>query len=376
MAPNVQANWEKILTDHQITKDVQDALAQMGYHTSAAFSFDSEDTFQKFMKFALIQKKLVPGVTEDDWTFHPLVGTLRAVWLACAPSHSCIAVPQPPAALPLPQAAASALLQSASSKLSVLDRDKLRRELESKFPSVYITPASLPSLGLLQCVQNQASSKAWEWVPWKRLLSDKAAAEVQARRSRTPHNEVLEFLCVSAGLHELEWDQDLPASPYKLQLILQTRAHVYAMVNACHLGNFNLYTAKFLDFYTSAPGEGFRPPSAAEAEEADKTALNEIFSLCFGGASLDDAISTIINDRDLLRYLLMARPKPVSQQPTKLARPKRPATRVDDARKKPRTGECHLWMDGKCKRTDCKWKHACATCGSTKHNSTQCRKVE
>ena len=42
-----------------------------------------------------------------------------------------------------------------------------------------------------------------------------------------------------------------------------------------------------------------QPPTVAEAEEADKAALQEVYSLCYAGATLDDALSSVTVDRDL-----------------------------------------------------------------------------
>ena len=51
------------------------------------------------------------------------------------------------------------------------------------------------------------------------------------------------------------------------------------------------------------PTEMF-PPTGAEAEEADRAALAEVFNLCFDGTSLDDAVNHVVVERDLLRHLL------------------------------------------------------------------------
>ncbi|CAE7201480.1 unnamed protein product [Symbiodinium microadriaticum] len=67
--------------------------------------------------------------------------------------------------------------------------------------------------------------------------------------------------------------------------------------------------------------------SVAEAEEADKAALQEVFGLCYVGETLDDALSSVAVDGDLLRHLLMPRPKMPKPQPP----PHRPGHRLESA---------------------------------------------
>ena len=50
-------------------------------------------------------------------------------------------------------------------------------------------------------------------------------------------------------------------SPFRVQGLLQVRAHAFAMVDACHLGSWALYIARFLEYYKADVGEHFRPPT-------------------------------------------------------------------------------------------------------------------
>ena len=63
------------------------------------------------------------------------------------------------------------------------------------------------------------------------------------------------------------------------------------MVGAGHLAAWTTYIQKFVHFYAKRSSDGFRPPSVLEAEEADRTAMGEIFALCFAGHALEDALS-------------------------------------------------------------------------------------
>ena len=137
-------------------------------------------------------------------------------------------------------------------------------DFERRFPGLALCASTLPSLGLLQCVQSQCKSKAWTWIPWKRLLSEEAALDVQARRA-TRKRDMVEVVAEAAGLCSDEWDLDLSASPYKVQTLLSVRAHAYAMSEAGHLHSWMSYVNKFMLHYTRRPGLGLRPPSPEDS---------------------------------------------------------------------------------------------------------------
>ena len=164
--------------------------------------------------------------------------------------------------------------------------------------------------------------------------------------------------------------------PFKIQVqaLLQVRSFAFAMVGACHLGSWNLYVHKFMDFYTADPGEHFRFPTVQEAEQADRQAVREVFSLCFAGSTLDDALNTVAFERDMLRHLLLPRPKlpkaiKVEREPLKRKPGKRHA---DGEMDEDANGECFAWRKAECKRTRCRFNHACATCGASDHHLGVC----
>ena len=160
--------------------------------------------------------------------------------------------------------------------------------------------------------------------------------------------------------------------------LLQVRARAYAMVGSGHLGSWALYNSRFMKFYTNEPGPHFRFCTAQEAEEADQCGVREVFGLCYSGASLDDALSTVTIDRDMLRSLLMPRPKiekPPSREPREPLQRKQPleSSRGGTDKRRP-TGECFKWIAGERKQRQCAFKRKCATCGSPDHHSGACSK--
>ena len=118
----------------------------------------------------------------------------------------------------------------------------------------------------------------------------------------------------------------------------------------------------------------FRPPNVLEAEASDRAAVEEVFQLCFAGHSLDDALHNVAVDRDLLRHLLVEKPRVPKLSVAKWEREplKRKKGAKPEADSGAGMGECFLWRQGKCKRAVCKFNHACGLCGAIDHCAKDC----
>ena len=118
---------------------------------------------------------------------------------------------------------------------------------------------------------------------------------------------------------------------------------------------------------------------------ADRAVLDEVFQLCFSGHSLDDALSHVVVDRDMLRHVLVVSgPRLSASRQTKRNRlPLLP--RKSDSKRQPsnlgggrqtakrlRNGECWLWVEGKCSNRACRFMHECALCGDKSHHAAVC----
>jgi len=145
----------------------------------------------------------------------------------------------------------------------------------------------------LNIVKAQHDNKAWDWFPWKKVLSEKVAS---ALKDKKPALGPLEVLC-GANVEE-QLDRELSNQPFPILQLLTVRGHAYAMVGSGHLGSWTLYNNRFMKFYTQVPGPHLRFCSAQEAEEADQAAMREVFNLCYAGSSIDDALHSIAVDRD------------------------------------------------------------------------------
>ena len=160
-------------------------------------------------------------------------------------------------------------------------------------------------MSLSQSIQTQARPKAWEWLPWLKVLSERAALDARGRKLRASREETLDKLLGGS------MEEELSRSPYKLQALLTVHGHAYAMCGAGHLGSWSLCVS--ISFHGVLRGDLARalPPSQllpAWRRQRRRTASGN-FSLCFSGATTDDAISSVVVDRDTLRHLLAPRPK-------------------------------------------------------------------
>lgn len=356
-----------------LPEPAQKRLVELGYVSQDTFQFKDESTLEDFIQHFLREQLKVENLTDKSWAFHPMCGILRRLWRQAGgvsgTDTALLKVPSPASAA----AGTVNLFAGACSKsLTVADRDQLRRDLEKKCSGTLVTLNTLPAMSLLNLVQAQKLQGAYDWIPWKKLLSEKAASLVKGRKPVDVKDRFVEALAFGVGLCDEEWDREIPAAPYRVRELLQVRANCYAMVGACHLGNWALYAQKFMEFYTMEPGTHCRYPNIQEAEDADQAALREVFRLCYGGATLDDALATVAIDRDMLRQLLQPRPKLLQAAKGDREPLKRKKGAKPEAASGTGLGECFLWRRGKCNRANCKFNHACGNCGATDHCAKEC----
>ena len=218
-------------------------------------------------------------------------------------------------------------------------------------------------------------------------VSKECVGQMRDRKSGSTPVELVDVLAEAAGLVQDELDIDLGGSIYRVEKLLLVRARSYCMAGACHLSSWMTYIHAFMNLYTKKPPEGFWAPNVKEAEEADKVAICTIFELVFDGASHDDAISTVVCNRSMLRALLVPQVK-VAKASAKVASsilgPTGPLSLQDHKRrntgaelnhgKRPKVGLCHGWQEGicSCSEQDCKFQRKCSICFSTSHRASAC----
>ena len=379
----------------KLPPSVADSLIQLGYDEPELFGscFVDVQAFESWLGPA--REKLgeeTVAIDQDDWLTHPIAGKLRLVWKKCQ-TAACVVPPTVSPATDTGHPLSLSLfgdvsgVHSSSTRLSEADREGLVKKFEKKFTGVALCPSLLPALSLLQIVSSQCKAKSWAWIPWQRILSEELSLDVQSRRSHK-RRDMSEIVAEAAGLCGEEWDQEMSGSPHKISTLLSVRANAYAMASGGHLNSWMAYVHKFMFYYTKRPGAGMRPPTPAEAEEADRECLSEIFRMAYhDDVSLDDAIQSVVRE-DLLRTKLMAQPKPlkapnggVPQLPHettgKLATGKRTKGGRESAegRKRYKKGLCYGFQEGKCTKSekDCRFWHRCDKCGASDHGAADCK---
>ena len=132
-------------------------------------------------------------------------------------------------------------------------------------------------------------------------LASGFAHDVCGCKNASGNAELLDLFAATAGVQREESDMDLGASAPRVQNLLDTRANAFVMCKSGHLRSGAVYTKRFLLFHTKRPAEHFRP--------ADRAIMREVFQLVFAGRSVDDALHHVVVERDMLRLLLIERPK-------------------------------------------------------------------
>ena len=110
------------------------------------------------------------------------------------------------------------------------------------------------------------------------------------------------------GQDELE---DVGASLFKDEKLMSVHAHAYSTLGYGHPHFWHDDIFQFIGLYSETPSEGYRMPNVKETEEADHLALGEFLKLLFKGSKADDALHTVVQERDILRRLLFCPPKAV-----------------------------------------------------------------
>ena len=256
-------SWRQELLDAQVPGSVVEEIMQLyGSKTVFKFSFLSADSLEKFAKTLLVKTKLVDNAGSDEADIHPALGALRAVH-ASLHSPAC----QPVEKVPEIQ---STLLSTSmhAGRMHGGDREELRKQFAADYPGAGLNERVLPSLQYLHTIKQQCAQKAWEWLPWRKVLSEEQAMRLKEKRSASKL-EMVDLLAHASGI----WEESM-------ENLLLVRAHAFAFCGHGHMNLWWAYVDAFISAYTRSPPDGFRQPAFQEAEEADRRVLQEIFH-CF-----------------------------------------------------------------------------------------------
>ena len=152
--------WTKTLKGAGIPEHVCKKLQDMQYTMADSFCFKDEATLEAFVKHLLLKEKAENGVDDSCWAFHPLCGKLKGLWRKIsAPTDkgtTTVAVPAPSSATTAAAHAVQQLIGACGKSLTVVDRGKMRRELEQKFTGALVALSTLPCMSLLNAVEKAA----------------------------------------------------------------------------------------------------------------------------------------------------------------------------------------------------------------------------
>eukprot|EP00434_Breviolum_minutum_P007958 symbB.v1.2.007019.t1/scaffold427.1/size208084/1 len=277
------------LLDAQVPGPVVEEIVQLyGSKTVFKFSFLSADSLEKFAKTLLVKTKLVDNAGSDAADIHPALGALRAVH-ASLHSPACQPVEKVTEIQPT-------LLSTSmhAGRMHGGDREELRKQFAADYPGAGLNERVLPSLQYLHTTKQQCAQKAWEWLPWRKVLSEEQAMKLKEKRSASKL-EMVDLLAHASGI----WEESMEGFAF------------------CGHGHMNLwwaYVDAFISAYTRSPPDGFRQPAIQEAEEADRRVLQEIFHLLYKGWTMDKALQCVIKEREAFRTQLVCVPR-VSRKP-------------------------------------------------------------
>lgn len=344
-------SWRQELLDAQVPGPVVEEIVQLyGSKTVFKFSFLSADSLEKFAKTLLVKTKLVDNAGSDAADIHPALGALRAVH-ASLHSPAC----QPVEKVPEIQ---STLLSTSmhAGRMHGGDREELRKQFAADYPGAGLNERVLPSLQYLHTIKQQCAQKAWEWLPWRKVLSEEQAMRLMRLKEKRSASklEMVDLLAHASGIWEESMEGEVGASPWKLQNLLLVRAHAFAFCGHGHMNLWWAYVDAFISAYTRSPPDGFRQPAIQEAEEADRRVLQEIFHLLYKGWTMDKALQCVIKEREAFRTQLVCMPR-VSRKPVPKTRHQREGQSPPIKRRKL---VCFDFQAGKCRRgKHCKYSH-------------------
>jgi hypothetical protein len=73
---------------------------------------------------------------------------------------------------------------SASGRLHCGEREQLREQFLDDYPGAVLSDQVLPSVAYLHVIKQQCAQKAWEWIPWRRIVSEEHALQKRTNAQR------------------------------------------------------------------------------------------------------------------------------------------------------------------------------------------------
>ena len=205
----MSSDWQKVLVDALVPAEVAVEVCKIyGSPRIFQYAFRTESALDKFIKSLVMKLNLVREGDEAEAEVHPAVGAIRAYWAGLLGQdkgagrtemtvEKC--APLMPLALP------------ASSKIHAGDRERMLQQFQNDYPGSVLSDRVLPSLHLLHTISQQCCSRAWEWIPWRRIVSEKQALRQKEKRSAGKQLDLVEVIAQAHGLSEEGLDVEVGA---------------------------------------------------------------------------------------------------------------------------------------------------------------------
>ena len=389
--------WQKL------PDSIRAALMQDGYDDETSFQdcFDTKEELIHYATDLLVSRKVgeSAGVTEHNIRYHPVIGILWRVIRTATDKEAPTPRPSlPDSALQLSTLQASPVsgLLAGSARLSATERRSLELEFTSS-SGLVLHDSESPSDTYLSLLWAQKQKQAWDWIPWKHIVSIEASEGLRAKRTHTKESSLLSLLADAHGLQE-ECLSDLQGEGLKLCRLLNTRANAMAILQLAPLNTLRSLNEAILYEFTQvyAPDSGLRSPLIPECEEADRRVFKEIINLVVSGQPWQAAIQEVVLVRRLYSHLLLPKPRgsktdtgkgkgkgkggdhgSADRKSSDHSRPSGKGSKgkgkgksAGPPAKKAKSSVCFDWQQNK--GDSCLYLHICQTCFSTKHGSCDC----
>ena len=312
-----------------VSQALATALVQEGYDTKEAVQmcFRSEAALDRFLG------RWLPAQVEEcdgeNWETHPVTGRVRAGLLqlmAQEPHATNAAAANTAAMVPfgVPGAVPGLGLPFHKGSCSLAELETAQATFLRRNPGELLVDCTSPSLSTFRLYFAQRKVGAREWVPWRKHVSVQQAEELA--KGKDKQSKESRYYDVLLGDADSVCLEDVSGAHLSVQNLLTTKVLAVAFAEDELIAPFKGYVNSFMLQYTAKYDNalGLRPPTAQEAEEAEKVVWKEVLRLVKDSWSWADALHEVIVVREMFRSRLDGKPK--LSQPTGSGRPgsKRP----------------------------------------------------
>ena len=308
-AEDMDGQWKtSIMEQGDMNDDQADAVIAAGYDSASALS-DSIVSADACAAAALLIG--FEGVSEANAGVHPVTGKLRKLWRAvCGPATQ--STPNCSAAVPFGLTGLGLPFHKGSCTLAELQT--AQATFGRRNPGELLVDCTTPSLSTFRLYFAQRKTSAREWVPWRKHVSVQQAEELA--KGKDKQSKESRYYDVLLGDADSVCLEDVSGAHLSVQNLLTTKVLAVAFAEDELIAPFKGYVNSFMLQYTAKYDNalGLRPPTAQEAEEAEKAVWKEVLRLVKDSWSWSDALHEVIVVREMFRSRLDGKPK--LSQPT------------------------------------------------------------